>query len=215
MPLLRGKSLLADDFYLMSHDSVSGEPYLSARLAGLGLAGALLGELALDRKIDLHDESVVVIDREPAADALTHRVQDYLMREQHPLRDWLAFFGQSAVDEVAARLVHLGVLARERSRRPWREGRWVPVSGNIAAMPAATLCTGLIRGEPLSEHSTMLAGLAMATGLDQRVLWEVRDAAPSAITELETSLASLDRPLRELISHTEATVGSVIAAHRT
>lgn len=214
MPMLRGTALLADDFYLMSHDSVSGEPYLTGRVAGLGLAAALLGELALTRKIDLHGDAVVVVDRDPPADALTHRVQEYLLGEQHPMRDWLAFFGQTAVDDVAARLVHLGVLARERSRRPWREGRWVPISGNVAAMPAATLCTRLIRGEPLSEHATMLAGLAMATGLDHRVLWEVRDAAPSALAELDAALASLDRPLRELIGHTEATVGSIIASHR-
>ena len=214
MPSLRGMALLADDFYLMSHDSVSGEPYLTDRVTGIGLAGALLGELALDRKIDLHGEAVVVVDREPPADALTHRVLEYLLSEQHPMRDWLAFFGQSAVDDVAARLVHLGVLARQRSRRPWRDGRWVPISGNVAALPAATLCTRLIRGEPLTEQATVLAGLALATGLDHRVLWEVRDAAPFALTELDTALAELDRPLRELIGHTEAMVGSIIASHR-
>jgi hypothetical protein len=186
MPVLRGPGPLADDFYLMSHDSLSGEPFLTDRVTGIGLAGALLGELAAQRRIDLSDDTVVVVDRRPPPDALTARMLILLKNERHPVRDWLAFFGRTAVDDVAARLVHLGVLARRPSRIPWRGNRWAPIHPNSAALPAATLCTRLIRGESLNEHHTMLAGLTAATGLDERVFWEVRTVAPDALRDVET-----------------------------
>ncbi|HTX83306.1 MAG TPA: GPP34 family phosphoprotein [Streptosporangiaceae bacterium] len=46
-PGLGGTGRLADDLYLMAHDERSGRQLLSARAAGLGLAGALLAELVL------------------------------------------------------------------------------------------------------------------------------------------------------------------------
>lgn len=214
MPMLRGAGPLADDFHLMSHDSVSGEPWLTGRVAGLGLAGALLGELAVDHRIDLSGGTVVVVDRRPPRDALTGRMLGMLQSERHPMRDWLAFFGRTAAEDVATRLAHLGVLTRRTSRRPWRDSRWVPIHPNSAALPAATLCTRLIRGEPLGEHNAILAGLTTATGLDQRVFWEVRTVSASARHDVGAAVDGLDPFLRTLISHIEAAVGGVIASHR-
>lgn len=214
MPVLRGPGLLADDFYLMSHDSMSGEPLLTERVAGLGLAAALLAELAVHRRIDLAGDSVVVIDRSPPPDALTRRMLGVIQAERHAVRDWLAFFGRTAVDDVAARLVHLGHLGRRGSRIPWRTTRWAPLHPNSAALPGATLCTKLIRGEPLGEHDTILAGLTAVTGLDEQLLWEVRTVAPLARRDLETRLFMLDSCLRAILSTTEAAVGTVIASHR-
>jgi serine/threonine-protein kinase RsbW len=44
---LTGTGRLADDVYLLAHHEVSGRPYLQPRAVGLGLAGALLAELAM------------------------------------------------------------------------------------------------------------------------------------------------------------------------
>ncbi|HEV2636805.1 MAG TPA: GPP34 family phosphoprotein [Actinocrinis sp.] len=214
MPALRGPGLLADDFYLLSHDSVTGEPLLTERVSGLGLAGALLAELAAHHRIDLAGGVVVVIDRSPPPDALARRMLGLVQSEHHLLRDWLEFFARTAVDDVAARLAHLGVLGRRRSRRPWRESRWVPIHANSAALPAATLCTKLIRGEHLGAHDAVLAGLTTATGLDQQVLWEVRTVAPSARHNLDTAVGKLDRCTRTILSQTEAAVGATISSHR-
>lgn len=214
MPVLRGPGPLADDFYLMCHENLTGEPLLTDRVTGIGLAGALLGELAAHRRIDLAGDTVVVVDRRPPPDPLSGRMLGLLRDERHPVRDWLAFFGRTAVDDVAARLVHLGVLVRRPSRIPWRGNRWAPVHPNSAALPAATLCTRLIRGEPLNEHNTMLAGLSLATGLDERVFWEVRTVTPFARRDLDTAIWALNHCQRALISHTEAAVGGVVASHR-
>jgi hypothetical protein len=209
-----GSSRLADEFFLMAHDESTGKPRLAERIAGLGLAAALLGELALDARLELRQGTVAVLDSAPPDDALAGRVLEFLKQEEHPTRTWLAFFAQSAHSEVGRRLTSAGLLARETRKRPWQSGRWVPVSPSVAARPTAQLCTLLIRGQDLDERSAVLLGLLRATGLDQPVLWEVRHTAPEALRRVGEALSALGPSLAELITQTEAAIGSAIASHR-
>jgi hypothetical protein len=206
---------LADAFFLMAHDEATGKPRLPERIAGLGLAAALLGELVLTGRAQARDGGIAVLDAEPCDDELSGRVLEFLKQEQHPTRTWLAFFGRSAHEEVALRLLSAGVLERVSRRRPWQSGRWAPVSAQLAARPTALLCTALIRGQDLDERSLLLFGLLQATGLDQAVLWEVRHSAPHALRQAGQSLSRLRPTLAELISQTEAAVGAAIATRRT
>lgn len=205
---------LADDLFLMAHEESTGKPRLPERIAGLGLAAALLGELALAGRVELGDGVVTVLDSAARDDALCGRVLEFLKQEQHPTRTWLAFFGQSAYTEVGRRLVADGLLTREPRRRPWQGGRWVPVAPEVAVRPTALLCTQLIRGQDLGDRDLALIGLLRATGLDQPVLWEVRQAAPEALRRAMRLLGFLGASLTELITQTEAAVGSAIATHR-
>lgn len=209
-----GGDRLADEFFLMAHDETTGKPRLAERIAGLGLAAALLGELAAEARVELRQGTVTVVDTAPCDDALAGRVLEFLKQEEHPTRTWLAFFAQSAHEEVGRRLVEAGLLVREGKRRPWQPGRWVPVTPGVAARPTALLCTQLIRGQDLDERSTVLLGLLRATGLDQPVLWEVRQTAPEALRRVGEALSVLGPSLAELITQTEAAVGSAIASHR-
>jgi len=209
-----GTGRLADDFFLMAHEESTGKPRLAERIAGLGLAGALLGELALAERIELRDGTVAVLDSSPREDALSGRVLEFLKQEQHPTRTWLAFFGQSAHVEVGRRLIDDGLLVREARKRPWQGGRWLPTSVDVAVRPTALLCTQLIRGQDLEPRDLVLIGLLRATGLDQPVLWEVRQSRPAALRRAAQLLGSLRASLVELITQTEAAVGSAIAAHR-
>jgi len=216
---LHGTGRLADEFFLTAHDDVSGKPRLADRLLGLGLAGALLGELAMQDRIDLRAGAVSVVERTGTAsapsEALGARMFEYLRAEEHPVRTWLAFFAQTARDDVAARLVDAGLVARHGRKRPWQAGGWTPTSANAAVLPAAQLVTRLVRGRPLSEQQTVLAGLLRATGLDQAVLWEARHSAPDAVRHLGEAVAALKPPLAELIGQTQAAVGAAVASHRT
>jgi hypothetical protein len=91
----------------------------------------------------------------------------------------------------------------------------VPVSADAVARPTALLCTQLIRGLDLDEQSNVLVGLLQATGLDQPVLWEVRQSGPEALRRrLAQCAARLGPSLRELLTQTEAAVGSAIASNR-
>ncbi len=208
--------MLADDFYLLAHDDLSGRARLPERVTGLGTAGALLAELVHDGFAVVADGVVALTSsRPPSGEELTTAVYKRIEGEPgHPVRTWLAFLARSAEIEVARRLTAAGVLVHRASHRPRHPGRWLPADPNAAALPGARLVTRLIRGEQLDDESLVLVGLLHATGLDATALWEVRDAAPEILREPGVLLAALPESLRELISHTEAAVGSAIAAHR-
>src|SRR6266545_956844 len=66
---------LSDEFFLIAWDTAgSGMPLLHVQATSLGLAGALLGELALAGRITIRGAEVQVVDRRPVEDALTQRV---------------------------------------------------------------------------------------------------------------------------------------------
>ena len=205
--------LLADDFFLLAHDDVSGKARLPARTVGLGLAGALLGELVLFGNIEVHTGAVVVVDRRPPADALAHRVLDHLLAEQdsHSVHTWLAFLAASAAGNVAERLARFGLVTFQESRLPWRSSRWVPADMTVAAIPAVRLRTYLLRSEPLAVPDVVLAGLVAATGLTPTVLWDL-----PAVTHryLDYAMSQLPDSLHAVISETSAAVGNAIASHR-
>jgi hypothetical protein len=131
------------------------------------------------------------------------------------VRDWLQFLAQSATDSVARRLADSGLLAQRASRIPLRRGCLAPTESNNAAIISASLCTRLVRNEPLDDKTALLAGLARATGLerDHPGLWEVRDR-PTAQEYLDSVLASLPPGGRQLISQTEAAIAAAITTHR-
>lgn len=216
MAPLANFGLLADELFLLVHDSASSRPGLHQRTIGLGLAGALLGELALARRIALSNGSgpLAVVNRTPPGDALAHTVLDQLLHEPtvHPVRDWLSFLAPTATDEVAGRLQRqrVGLVARGRSW--WRRGpRWVPADRNRAVMPANRVRDRLLRGEPLAAHDVLLVRLARAMGLGQEVLW---DAPPHIGAYLELAVAAMPAPLPQLIRQIEAVIGNTVVGHR-
>jgi hypothetical protein len=58
-----------------------------------------------------------------------------------------------------------------------------------------------------------LAGLVVATGLTRHVLWD-HASHRAGLGHLHTVVESLPSDLRDLVDHTEAAVGSVLAAGR-
>jgi hypothetical protein len=160
--VLQQPRLLADDFYLIAHDDVTGRPRQPGRTVGLGLAGALLAELVLAGRVTVHDELVVVVNRQPPADALTHTVLDQLAgeRQRQTVRTWLAFLGQQTAERVAGRLERDGLVQREESRRLLKtEVRWRPVDISLAAWPGMRLRMLLERLQPMELSDVVLAGL--------------------------------------------------------
>src|SRR5580658_1162732 len=156
---LAGTGRLADDVWLLAHHEVSGRSLLQPRAAGLGLAGALLAELAL-------------IGPVRPQDGLMRAVQFRMLgeRERHSARDWLAFLARSAAGDVARRLAGAGYLVLAQSRRPWGAARWVPSDPDWAFAPVIRARAALDPIRPAAPESTALAGLAVACGLGSRLL---------------------------------------------
>ena len=210
---LTGTGRLADDVYLLAHHEVTGRPLLQPRAAGLGLAGALLVELAMIGAVRMAADGCAVTGRVRPQDGLTRSVQLRMLgeRQRHAARDWLAFLAQSAEADVARRLAGAGYLVRAESRRPWGAARWVPADPDCAFAPVIRLKAALDPIRPAALESTVLAGLAVACGLGPRVL---PYGPPGARRELAERVRLLGPDLRELISQTQAAVDSAVLAHR-
>jgi hypothetical protein len=207
--------LLADEFWLLAHDDVTGRPRLSSRVLGLGLAGALIGELVDTRNVVIQQGVVHLVNRTPPPDALTHTVLDQIDAEvrQHPVRTWLAYLSRTTAEMVAQRLQRSGMVRRESSRRVLKQVTvYRPVDANRAAWPTARLSTTLRRQAPLSEPDAFLVGLAAATGLDQVIL---DGAGPGPRDYLAHVVASLPASQHQIVSYAEAAVGDAVLTQRS
>jgi Golgi phosphoprotein 3 (GPP34) len=207
-----GTRLLADEFFLLAHDDVSGKPRLHSRVTGIGLASALLSELVLRGCARIRGAELIVEDRRPIDDELTNRVLAMVAaRPPQPVPDWLAWLAETAADDVAARLAADGIVSRTSSWWPGRSGRWVPANMSTAAWPAARLRMLLMHEQALTVPDVMLAGLALSCGLASYLLWDTR---PHSREHLDRLVSGLGQPLRDLLGQTETAVGNAVMSRR-
>ena len=217
---------IADQLFLAAHDHDTG--HLRARLhrAGmeLGLAGALLAELVLDRRVDVRQGRVMLVSRAPMDDILSQTVladivsELQVAKQPHPVRVWLVYLGHSSVTQVRNRLCFNGILHEAPGRRRW----W---GGTVATYRAADISTALgpeaavysmLAREPAADISVpamTFAALADACGLLPRLAWwhEQRVGLRRRLAQLRDQLPPA---LRDLADHTEAAVGDAVAGRR-
>jgi hypothetical protein len=207
---------LADDLFLTAHDTVKGKSLLTPATMGLGLAGALLGELVLWRRLDVADGKIVLIDDRPTGDPAATAVLDQLLREGHhrAVRDWISFLATGiAIDLVERRLSRAGLVQRQEKRGLLNSKVFfVPTDSMVAGWPATRVRTLIGRGEMLDIPDLVLAGLILATGLDQHVFVTLDTRGRGLLfDQLRRRLPTM---LQELVGHTEAAVGDAVMARR-
>lgn len=207
---------LADDLFLTAHDTVKGKSLLTPATLGLGLAGALLGELVLWRRLDVADGKIVLIDDRPTGDPAATAVLDQLLREGHhrAVRDWISFLATGiAIDLVERRLSRAGLVQRQEKRGLLNSKVYfVPTDSMVAGWPATRVRTLIGRGEMLDIPDLVLAGLILATGLDQYVFVTLDTRGRGLLfDQLRRRLPTM---LQELVGHTEAAVGDAVMARR-
>jgi hypothetical protein len=216
MPKLSGTGLLADDFYLMAHDPAGGRPRLSGTMLGFGAAGALVGELLIAGRLRFDQGVLLPVGPAPAYGTASAHVVSLVLCEQAPFaRAVVRALAPDAEALVAERLGGAGVLARRTGRRPWQGERWEPTSVTVALVPAAVLCTRLIRGEALDLAGLVNLGLLRITSLEQTVLREVRDSAPQVLRRVDEALGDLPWPLQELLGQTMTAISTHMALNRS
>jgi hypothetical protein len=212
-PGLAGTGRVADDLWLLAHNDVTGRPYIQPRPLGLGLAGALLAELALAGAVSVrHDGITVMTAHRLLGDELLVRVMRQLAGEpeSHPLADWLAYLGRTAPADVARRLEACGYLAYTRGVLPWR-GRWMPADSDSAFSPVLRIRAVLDATQQPTTPAVALAGLADACGLWFRL---AQYTPARAIRPLSRALAQLPPGVHDLVTQTHAAVDSAVLAHR-
>jgi hypothetical protein len=207
--------LLADDYFLLAHDDRTGKALISPKSLELGLAGAMLAELMLERRLLVEGTFLRVLRTDPPSDALAHTTLAMMMAEpQHrEVRTWLAYLGQTAIDSVGQRLVRVGVAQQVQARRLLKTvRRYVATDMNLSASRTVRLRRVLMGLDPMYVADSTLAGLAAATGLTGHVLW---DGDPAGLKRLRHAVAELPLPLRHLVGQVEAAVGDAVLSQRT
>jgi hypothetical protein len=211
--------VLADQYFLIAHEDRTGRSRLHPRATGLGLAAALIGELILEGRVGIADGDLLILDRHPTTDALTHDILDLLIAQprHRDLRTWLAFLSQDAAARVGERLMRLGAVEPVVRRRMLStQTLYMPNSAeqrNAAAWAPARLANLLVRGIEMSASDRLLVGLIAATGLTRHVLYDF-EMHRHAYQSLPNAVDSLPSDLRELVEHTEVSVGSVLTVGR-
>lgn len=207
---------LGDDLYLAAHDNPRGRCLLTPATLGLGLASALLGELVLWRRLDIHENNLAVIDSRPTADPATSAVLENLLREGHHrvVRDWIAFLATGvATDLIERRLARAGAVRRQEKRGLLgTKVRFVPTEPSLAAWPGTRIRIAATRGELLDSADLVLTGLVLATGLDQHALVTLESGERDQLfDQLRRRLPVM---LQHLVGHAEAAVGDAVMARR-
>lgn len=224
----QGYLRLADEFFLVAHnhDADTILPRLHGTGIDLGLAGALLCELVLDRRLEITDGRVVVYDPTPPGDPLAASLlRDIVIEPPHSVRVWLEYLSQDARDKVGSRLHIAGQLAQVRLRKWWGGPamQYRAVNAERALIPEVRLHDLLARPHPgigaariSQDHKLMqdvtLAALAHATGLLSALLWY--HGPHRARSQLDELRRTLPPPLLELARQTEAAVGDAVLGRR-
>ncbi|WP_203919676.1 GOLPH3/VPS74 family protein [Rugosimonospora africana] len=205
---------LADDFWFVAHDDASGRSRLGTMALGLGLAGALIGELVLSGSVAVSSGRVLVLNARPLRDPDCQAIVQHMLAEpQHDVRTWLSYLSHSAEDTVAVRLLRAGLVTRESQRRVFTTAMvHRPVDMSFAFWRSARLKQVLAAGRVQSDRQdVVLAGLVFSTGLFRAVLLEDFTTADAV---LRRRLMSADRSFREIIAQVATLVGDAVLAIR-
>lgn len=211
----------ADTLYVIAQQV--GRP-VDERLAGLGLAGALLVELAWHGRIQvvpaaggsLHGALVGVTGgRDWPADLLAATVLQDIAGDPvvGTVRDWLLVFAEDAADRVARRMADQGRVTMVTHRSLWRGTRTVvtPVSAQAADELCLELGYRFRTGVGLAGEHLVLAGLGRAVGIDSRYLG---DLIPEKVTALYRRVDELPAPIRLLLDELAEAVTTALTTRR-
>ncbi|MEV0620439.1 GPP34 family phosphoprotein [Nonomuraea sp. NPDC050404] len=210
--------MLADDFFLVSWDTTgSGKPRLHLQGIALGLAGALIGELVLSRRVTVRGVRLDMVDGRAVQESVADRVLADLGNSPHhtDVRTWLAYLAQRSIEEVSGRLVNAGLLVRENPKILRRkQSRFFSTDFSRAMWPMTRLRLALTQCRPLSPQDMALATLMDACDLTDIVLDD--PAGRRAVRRYLTTLfAAMPQPLSDLSRQVHAAVGdAVLTYHR-
>ena len=161
---------LADELFLIGHDPYTGKARVGDSVLGTGLAGAILGELALENRIVVdEDTQVIVNDRRPSGDRVTDTALTEMLRQGvvHPVRAWVEYLRDSARELIAPRLLNSGLLEQAGSRGMLKQVVRYPARDRMNALtPEVRLRYMMNHPADLDEQRALLGCLVRAAGLD-------------------------------------------------
>lgn len=198
---------LRDDVFLLAHDDdgrlIISEPVLSA-----GLAGALLVDLLLGRRVAVVDGRLDVIDSaitgDPDADATIAAIASDTGATGP--RAWVSWLSAEAYERTAGVLESAGVVRRSTVRRLGLlpAVRYVPADAGDVVRVRARLRYGLYSAEPLDAATAALCGLVRVLRLESSLLLQMPTA--QLLDALATKAAAADTTVRQVIAAVDAVI---------
>ena len=160
---------LADELFLIGHDQYTGKARVGDSVLDTGLAGAILGELALANRIFVdEDTQIFVNDRGATASSeLTRAASMLKQRVVHPVRAWVEYLRDSARELIAPRVLNSGLLEQVSRRGMLKQVVRYPARDRITALTPEVRLRYMV-GHPaeLDEQTALLGCLVRAAGLD-------------------------------------------------
>lgn len=200
---------LADEFFLVGHDQYTGKAQVSDAVLDTGLAGAMLGELALSGRLLISEEMLVTVqDARPTGDRMTDTTVSEIVKQRdvYAVRQWVEYLRDHARELVGQRLVEAGLVDQVRSRGMLKQTVRFPARDPLkAAAPEARLRFMLDRPSDLDEPTALLASLVDAAGLEY-VLGvgsnrRIRDELAQMTMQLKPNLKALVAGVESAVAH--------------
>ncbi|MGY4644683.1 GOLPH3/VPS74 family protein [Cellulomonas sp. URHB0016] len=178
--------LLAEDVLLIFTDDTSGKTTLDGTRLGFVLAGAVLLDLAMLRRVDVTPPGhpvgkgrVVVVDRTPTGDALLDGAM-VRIAERTPRRakDVLGLIKKDLQTAVLDRLARAGILRQEAAKVMgiFPVTRWPAVDGSHESEIRAGVRDVVVSGRTPTDREAALVSLLLAV-----------DKVPAAVGRTEVS----------------------------
>ncbi len=218
---------LSDEYWMLSHHDYDGKMLVNDEVLETGLAGAVITELLLAGRLDIIDKRVVVRDMRPTGTPLLDLVVSMVANTPSQLSalKWIqqvrdAQYSSpersgpiSLTDTVGLRLAAAGLVEEQAVRGLFKTTvRLVPAAWTRAAAPAVRIGYYLGRLNEMDTETRMLAGLALAVGLDSYIgagyPFPVKPAIEAACEQLHPHPVGHD-VLSTLLAAVDKAVGAV------
>lgn len=198
---------LADEFFLINHNDLTGKPVIRRDLLNLGLVVALLAELIMDGRVGMREGRATVLDETGHGDNATDFIIASLAAQwsTYPVRTWTDNLDDTAYELVARRLVERGTVRRVRTRQLLGSRKDIFLTAKREAVQPLLLMEAMIKNPEDADVQGALLLTMVATAGAEHVLASLpdRDRVRAAVTELS---ASLSAELTELIAGFEEAI---------
>lgn len=198
---------LADELFLIGHDEYTGKTRVNEELLSTGLAGAVLGELLINRRISCLGGKVAIVDPRPWGETVSDAALAELQQRMgsYVVRAWVEHLRTNAREAVGRRLASAGVVQREESRGMLgRRGsvKFPGVEPTVCAQPQVKLAYQLERPGVIHPQMATLASLLLTLGMENLLV--VTMSRQECREQLTQITASLPEELHTLITGVQA-----------
>lgn len=187
----------------------------SARKLGFALAGSELVRLAAERRIDVVDDRIQVLDATPTGDKLLDASLVDIQGGRQPRRakKWVAQPWRDPVESYLKHLVAKGVVRSEHRKtlRIFVTVRWTVVESDRVAQARARLDAVAFSSGPVDAAGSALGALVHVAGLD-KLIYPREDGEKSAAAQDRLKLIAKRDPTAATVREAAAGQAAVEAS---